>query len=167
MGARDSAVLHKDGCADLVFALGMGVSGESAGPGDVSMAGGVEGVAGFAKGPLAAGESFAQGGVIRGDVLLAARETFLGGCKLIHQGETEVMFFAGEINFHEAIAEAPRSFPADLFAEAGLVAGGLDRTEVFQEAEQDGLEEVPRWNAHRGVAMDRADALLPRLPVHV
>jgi len=37
--------------------------------------------------------NFAQGKEIGGDVLVVAREMFLSGGELIHQGEAEVMLF--------------------------------------------------------------------------
>ncbi len=40
---------------------GVGVAGQSAGPGDIAMAGGVKGVAGFGEGPAGAGVKFAEG----------------------------------------------------------------------------------------------------------
>ena len=39
----DPTVFEGDGCANSAAAFGMGVGGEGAGPGDVAMAGGVEG----------------------------------------------------------------------------------------------------------------------------
>ncbi len=42
----------------------MGVGGESAGPGDVAMAGGVQGVDTFAEDPACALVSFAEGKII-------------------------------------------------------------------------------------------------------
>ena len=38
-------------------------------------------------------------------------------------------------------------FPADLAAEAGLIAGGLDARQVLEEIEQNGFEEVPVFGA--------------------
>ena len=39
------------------------------------------------------------------------------------------------------------SFPADLFAEAGSVAGGLDVAEFAEEFEKDSSEEMPVFSA--------------------
>ena len=94
-----------DAGADGEFALGVGVGSEGAGPGDVAMTGGVEGVAAFVEGPAGAGEDFAEGKIIGGDVLVAAGEAFFSDGELVHEGETEVMFFGGEIDFGEVAGE--------------------------------------------------------------
>ena len=61
--------------------------------------------------------------------------------------EAEIVLFGGEVDRGEAIAEAASGFPADLLAETGLVAGGLDGLEVLQEIEEDGFEEMPIFGA--------------------
>jgi len=53
--------------------------GQSAGPGDVAVAGGIEGVAAFGEHPAATGKGFAQRKIVRSDVFVAAREAFLAG----------------------------------------------------------------------------------------
>ena len=67
--AIEPAGFKGDGGACEAVVFGMGVGGEGAGPGDVAMAGGVEGVAAFGEDPAGAGVDFAQGEVIGGDVL--------------------------------------------------------------------------------------------------
>jgi hypothetical protein len=61
LGIPDRTVFHEDACADGAFVGVMSVGGEGGGPGDVAMAGGIEGVAGFAEDPFGAVERFAQG----------------------------------------------------------------------------------------------------------
>lgn len=119
------------------------MGGQSAGPGDIAMAGGVGGIGGFAKDPTGAGEIFAEGEIIGGDVVVAAGEAFFGGGELVHEGEAEVMFFGGEIDFKEAAGVVLGGFPADLAAESGLIAGGLDGGEVLEKEKEDSFEEVP------------------------
>src|SRR5437867_270053 len=101
---RDGAPLDDDAPSGA-FAFGVGMSGESGGPGDVAVAGGVQGVAAFGEGPAGAGVEFADGEEIGGDVLLGAGETFFGDGKLVHEGEAEVLFFGGEVDFEKAAAE--------------------------------------------------------------
>ena len=78
----------KDGAA-----FGMGVGGESGGPGNIAVAGGVERVAAFGKGPAGAGVKFGDSKEIGGDVLLGTGEPFFGAGELVHEGEAEVGFF--------------------------------------------------------------------------
>ena len=125
----------------------MGFGGETTGPGDVAMAGGVQGIGTFAEHPAPALVGFAQGEVIGGDVLLAAGETFLDRGELVHEGEAEVMFFGREIDGSESATEILGGIPADLAAEAGLVAGGFEAFDFAQEAGQDGVEEIPVFGA--------------------
>ena len=126
----------------------MSVSGQGAGPGDVAMAGGVERVAAFGKGPAGAGVEFADGEEIGGDVLLGAGESFFGDGKLVHKGEAEILLFGGEVDFEETATELAGGFPTDLAAEARFVAGGANRGKVFQEAKEDGAKKVPIFGAH-------------------
>ena len=126
IGMQDGAVFHEDGAADRAFALGVSVRSESAGPGDVAMTDRIERIAAFAENPTGAGVLFAQGKVIRGDVLLASGEAFLCGGKLVHQGEAEVVLFAREVDLEETAGKLFGGFPTDLTAETGFVAGALD-----------------------------------------
>ena len=126
---------------------GVSVGGEGAGPGDVAMAGRVEGVAAFGEDPAGAGVGFAESEEIGGDVLIGAGEAFFGDRELVHEGEAEVGFFGGKIDFKEAAAEAGGGFPTDLATEARFVASGLDGGQVLQEAREDGGEEVPVFGA--------------------
>ena len=71
----------------------------------------------------------------------------MSGGELVHEGEAEVMFSGGEIDFKEAAAEAAGGFPADLAAEAGFVAGTLDGAEVLEEEEEGSFEEMPIFGA--------------------
>ena len=57
--------------------------GEGASPGDVAVAIGIEAVAGFAEEPARGGETFAQGKVIGGDVVLRIRKTLSRGGELV------------------------------------------------------------------------------------
>jgi len=60
--------VHGSGLADhgagLDFVVGMGVGGESTGPGDVAVAGGVEGIGAFAEDTAGALIGFAQGEIV-------------------------------------------------------------------------------------------------------
>ena len=143
----EPAAVVPDGGADRALALGVGVGGECAGPGDVAMAGGVGTVAGFAEGPFAAGEGFAKGEVVRGDVLFAAREALFGDRKLVHERKAEVMFFGGEVHFEETAGVVLGGFPTDLAAEAGFVTGSLDVGQVLEKIEKDRFEEMPIFGA--------------------
>ena len=71
---KDGAVFHDDGCASGALALGVGVGGQGAGPGDVAVAGWIEGIAAFVKGPASASVDFSQGKVIGGNILVAPGE---------------------------------------------------------------------------------------------
>jgi len=133
--------------ADGAVVFDVGVGGEGAGPGDVAVAGRVEVIAAFAEDPARGGVTFSQGEVIGGDVVLGFGEAFLGGGELVHEGEAEVVFFAGEIDGSEAARETFASVPTDLLAEAGAVAGGLETAEGAQEGEEDGGEQVPVFGA--------------------
>ena|ERR1041385_1183727 len=84
--------------ADPVAVFGMGVGGEGTGPGDVAVAGGVEVIVAFAEDPAGSDVTFAQGEIVRGDVLLGFGEAFLGGGELVHETKAEVVFFAGKID---------------------------------------------------------------------
>src|SRR2546428_5581218 len=57
---HDGAIIHEDGSADGAFVFSVGVRGKGAGPGDVAVAGGIESVAAFGKGPAGAGVKFAE-----------------------------------------------------------------------------------------------------------
>src|SRR5258706_16075172 len=72
VGMPNAAIFHEDAATGGALALGMGVRGEGTGPGDVAMAGGVESVAAFGEDPTGAGVNFAEGEVVRGDVLVRA-----------------------------------------------------------------------------------------------
>src|SRR3954464_4414198 len=65
IGVPDAAIFHEDSSADGTFVLSVSGGGERAGPGDVTVAGGVEGVAALGEDPFAAGEDFAEGKEIR------------------------------------------------------------------------------------------------------
>ncbi len=143
----DGSVLQENRGGEGAAALGMGEGGESASPGDVAMAGRVERVLGFAEDPFGAVVGFAESEVVGGDVGFGPGEAFFGHGELVHEGETEVVFFGGEVHFCESAGEVFGGFPADLTAEAGLVTGGLEVFEVFEEVEQDGFEEVPIFGA--------------------
>src|SRR5213596_572780 len=71
----DVASVVNGGCANGALVFGMGVRGESAGPGDVAMASRIEGVAALGEGPARAGVEFAEGEVVGSDVLLGAGKT--------------------------------------------------------------------------------------------
>jgi len=144
---KDGAVFHEDGATDGGFAGGVGMRGESAGPGDVAVTDGVESVTAFGKDPTSAGMLLAQGEVIGGDVLLVTREAFLGGGKLVHEGEAEIVLFAGEVDPGKKAAELTGCLPANLFAKTGFVARGFDGSEHAQEIEEDGGEEMPIFGA--------------------
>jgi hypothetical protein len=122
---------------------GMGVGREGSGPGDVAVTSGVEGVTGLTEDPLAADEGFAEGEEIGGDIVVAFGKAFFATGELIHEGEAEVRFFGAEVDFGEAAGEMLGGLPADLAAEAGLVASALDFGAVGEEVEEDGFEEMP------------------------
>lgn len=155
VGAEDGAVFHENGGSDGALFLGMCVGGEGAGPGDVAVAGGVGMVAALGEVPAGASVDFAEREIVLGDVGIGAREAFFGNGKLVHEGEAEVVFAGGEIDFEEAVPELGGGLPADLAAEAGFIAGGLDGAEVMEEEEEESFEEVPRirgWDTCRGRA---------------
>ena len=132
---------------DLLVFVDVDEGGEGAGPGDIAMAIWVGGVAAFAEGPFAAGEIFAQGEVIGSDVLLGFGEALFGGGELVHEAKAEIVLFGAEVDAGEFVAETIGSFPTDLFAEAGVVAGGFEVAKFFEEVEEDGLDEVPVFGA--------------------
>ena len=59
-------------------------------------------------------------------------------------------FFAGEIDSVEFAAVVLAGFPADLAAQAGLVAGGLDVTKLAEEFEENGPNEIPIFGSAGG-----------------
>ena len=132
-----------DAGPDAGTAFGVGVAGQGTGPGDVAVAGWVQGVAALAEDPPGSGVGFAQGEVVRGDVGFGAREMFFGNGELVHKREAEVVFFGGKVHFGKGPREFAGGFPTDLAAEAGLVAGGLNVREVLHKIEEDGFEEMP------------------------
>ena len=123
------------------------MGGERAGPGDVAVAGGIESVGCFAEDPAAGLIEFAKGEVIGCDVLLGSGETLLGGGKLVHESEAEVVFFAGEIDGGKFATVLLAGFPADLAAKAGLVAGSLNVTKLTHKCIKNGLDEIPIFGA--------------------
>ncbi len=125
----------------------MGVGGEGSSPGDVAMAGGVGGVGCFGEDPFGAGKDFAEGKEIGGDIVLGTGESLFADRELVHEREAEVVFFGGEIDRGKAAGELAGGFPADLAAETGFVAGGLESGEFFEEKEQSGFEKVPIFGA--------------------
>ena len=66
---------------------------------------------------------FAQGKVIGGNIVFASWKALFGHRELVHQGKTEVMLFGGEVDPHKTAREMFGGFPADLAAQAGLIAG--------------------------------------------
>src|SRR2546422_6096857 len=110
------------------------------------MASRIGGVWAFAENPACALVTFSQGEIIGGNVLVGSGEALLGDGELVHEAETEIVLFAGEIYGGER-AKVLAGFPADLLAEAGGIAGGLHVAQLAQEGEEDGLEEVPIFGA--------------------
>ncbi len=123
--------------------LGMGVGSESAGPGDIAVAIGVQGVAAFAKDPAVAVMRFAQGEVIGGDILFGTRESFLRQGELVHEREAEVVFLSGKVHAVKAGVEVVGGFPTDLTAEATFITRALDVIELAHEGEEHGGKEMP------------------------
>ena len=76
----------------------MGVGGEGGGPGDVAMAGRVEGIATLGENPAATAKLFAEGEEIGGDVASTFRKAFFGVGELVHEGKTEVVFGGAEVD---------------------------------------------------------------------
>ncbi len=89
----------------------------------------------------------AQGKEIGSDILFVARESFGGRGELVHEGETEVMFFRAKGYRGKAAGKLAGGFPADLTAEAGLVPGSGEGTQAAQEGEKDGFQKVPIFSA--------------------
>ena len=141
----DTSPDHGPGIAPFLV---VGVSGEGAGPGDVAMAGRVEGVAAFVEDPAGAGVNFAEGEVVGGDVLVRAGEALFAIEKLVHKSEAQVVFLAGEINFEEAAAEFASGFPTDLASEPRLVTGTLNGGEFPHEIEEGGFEKIPVFGSN-------------------
>ena len=129
------------------LALGVGVSGEGTGPGDVAMAGGVQGIATFVENPTSTGMNFAESEIIGSYVLVSAGKALFRDGELVHKGETEAMLFTGEIDFEKTAGKLFSGFPTDLTAETGLVAGTLDGVDTPKKAEQGSLEKVPIFRA--------------------
>src|SRR5439155_11621407 len=136
------AVLVNNGPTDFAFAFGVGMRGESAGPGDVTVAGRIDVVAAFAENPLGAGVAFAEGEVIGRDVFLGFRKALFGDGELVHEGEPEVALFCREIHGQKPAGILSGGFPTNLASEAGLIACGLHGMEMREEIEEDGFEEV-------------------------
>ena len=126
----------------------------------IAVAGGVQSIAALAKAPFAAVVGLAQGKVIGGNIGLAFRKAFFGHGELVHQGKAEVMLFRGEVDLQETAAELFGGFPADLAAQAGLIAGGLDAGQALQEIEQDRLRKCQ--SSVRQVNRPRNQSSLPR-----
>ena len=111
------------------------------------MTGGVQGVAAFRENPARAGVRLAKGEEVGGDVGLLFRESLGGVRKLIHEGESEIMFFGGKVHLEKAAREFCGGFPADLAAKTGFVTSSFDRSQVAQEIEENGFDEVPIFGA--------------------
>ena len=94
--------VSRDQGAGGVWDFEMGEGGQCAGPGDVAMACGVEGVPGLAEGPVRSGMCFAQGEIIRGHIGLRLGKVFFARGELVHDRESEVMFLAAEVHFPKA-----------------------------------------------------------------
>jgi len=122
---------------------GMSVAGERTGPGDVAMAGGIAGVLSFGEDPTITLKDLAERKEIGGDVLLAFREPFLGGGKLVHESETKVMLFAGKVDRGEYGRVVLGSFPTNLTAQTGFVPGSLNVSDHAKEIEEDCANEIP------------------------
>src|SRR2546423_14141369 len=137
---QNGAILQKHRHPDAASALVMGFAGQSAGPGDVTMTGGVGAIAPFAEDPLRAGVGFAEGEIIGGDVQFALGKALFRNRKLVHESEAELLFFGGEIDAQEAAGGALGGFPTNLAAESGFVASSLDPGQVFEEKEEDRFE---------------------------
>src|SRR5438093_10071647 len=121
--AVEPTVIVDDGGADGTFVRGVGVAGEGTGPGNVAVAGRVRGISAFAENPACAMVTFSQGEIVGGNVLFGSGKALLGNGELVHEAETEVVLFAGEIDRGEAAAVVLGGFPADLAAETGFVSG--------------------------------------------
>ena len=114
---RWNAELSCDRSARLMSSFGVGVGRESAGPGDVTVAGRVVSIAPLAENPLCSVMRFAEGEIITGDVLLASGEAFFGHGKLVHESEAKVALFGAEIHGQKAAGKMLSGFPTDLMAE--------------------------------------------------
>src|SRR4051812_5951163 len=101
IGTPNAAVFHKHRPTYGALAFGIGVTGESAGPGDIAMADGIQGVTALDESPSGAGVAFTQRKVIGSDVLVATGEPLFAHGELIHKGEAEVVLFPTEIYFEE------------------------------------------------------------------
>src|SRR5260221_14087320 len=100
-------------------------------------------LAAFAEFPFVAAENFAKREIIGGNVLLALREALFAGGKLVHEREPEFMFLRGKVDLYKAAGEVLGGFPADLPAQTGLVARGLNPGMLIEESVENGLEEMP------------------------
>ena len=143
----NNPVLQKNRCTDLALALSMGVSRESAGPGDVTVAGRIIGVASFAEDPFRAGVGFAESEVVRGNVLLAFWKTLFGDRELVHEREAKVVLFRREIDAQKPAGILFGCFPTNLAAESGFIAGRLEVGHVLEKEEENGFEEMPIFGA--------------------
>ena len=86
---------------------------------------------------------FSEGEVIGSDVLVATGEPFFAYGELVHESKAEVVLFGSEIDFEETAGELGRGFPANLAAEARLVASTLNRVDAAKKMEKYGFNEVP------------------------
>ena len=142
------AGLVEDGCAERAgIRVGVGEGCQGRSPGNVTVAVGVAVVTAFGENPFRAGVNFAEGEEVGGDVGVVFWNMFFGDGELVHKGEAEVLFFCAEVYFGKFVGVLLSSFPADLAAEAGFVAGGADAGDVLEEEEEDGFDEVPVFGA--------------------
>ena len=147
VAVRVAAVLINNARPEGAPALDMGMGGQRAGPGNVAMADWVESIGTFAEGPLVSIEAFAKRKIVGGDVLLGARESFLGDGELVHEGEAKVVFLGSEVDLQEAAGVMLIGFPADLATEARFVASSLKVAQVLKKIEEDGFKEMPIFGA--------------------
>ena len=119
-------VFMPNGYADIASLVGVSIGGKRAGPGDVAMAGGIERVAAFAESPLGPGVGLAQREVIGGDVGSALGNRFSAVESWFISAKPRSCFFEAKFTLREPAAKLLGGFPADLPAQAGFVAGGLE-----------------------------------------
>src|SRR5437660_10925634 len=97
VGARAQLCGLADHGPDFTAMFEVGVGSQGASPGDVTVTGWIQVVAGFAEDPARALVAFSQGEEVGGDVLFAPGEALLSGGKLIHERKPKIMLLAVEV----------------------------------------------------------------------
>src|SRR5258708_5681993 len=107
------------------------------------MAGRVGSVGAFGENPAISRMALAQRKKIGRYVLVTPGEALVRGRELVHERKAHVMLSAREVYARKYAAEMVFGFPADLFAQTGLIADCLDRLQFPEELEKDRFQKIP------------------------